>query len=324
MSDVSAFTLFRGDLVVVSGGDVLGASLIAFAVIVIALVWRAVRPRRQVSWQVLLDSPVSQGTAGSLDAGTWSLLLSGREVYHAGLVLLEVRNTGGRPVSDEDWAVPLSFSFPGRQWVAAELIESRTSRGFIPDALDDRPGSAEIVLPPLTLNPGDGFKLLAVLSGDLGVQVPPWPGVRARGSLMDGRIVQTYGRYTRYSRYTRVAFALACVLLGVIGGLLLAPGGTRHEYSFQLSGSWLWPAFVALLSLALAAAGFALGRWVPPAPAASPVTPGQALRKGYLDALMLPSPPARQARPPIARELVDDVRDLVTRLESPPGVRGDR
>lgn len=156
----------------------------------VGLTARAVQRRYQlrhqvrIDWSVLYDEPINQGP-GTGPPDMWEIHSKGKEIEQGSLVVLDIRNSGGQYIATDDFDAPLSFIFPGREVVHFKVRDSEDLRLRIqqhaPNNLPENEPS-KIVLPPLPLNPGTGFKLAVLLTGTNGV-------VEARGALAGGNIV---------------------------------------------------------------------------------------------------------------------------------------
>ncbi|HEV2377697.1 MAG TPA: hypothetical protein VGS19_36735 [Streptosporangiaceae bacterium] len=98
----------------------------------------------------------------------------GQRIPDASLVLISVANSGRVNVTEKDFAAPMRFAFDGRKVKGFEVFEM--SPPELADTL--RPGQAastanvgvtfdedKLFVPPVTLNAGERFKLLVLLSG---------------------------------------------------------------------------------------------------------------------------------------------------------------
>lgn len=232
-----------------------------------------------------------------------------RVASNPSVVVIRLRNS---PVKSHHLKDGLVFTFPGREVIAAKV--DAALRHLPATALDWDPsgGGREVVIREEFLSASNEFRLVVLLSGS-------GQGAEARGWLVGGRVVQERPEPFRPRR--RLAFAATeAVLLCLAVGLPLASALAFSGRSFHLSGSWGWPVFVALMSLLLGVAGFAVGRALPrnySLPPPPPASGWRALGRGYLDAVTLPwlRPPPSAPTPESAEpDLAAELRAVLTRL----------
>ncbi|MDX3851704.1 substrate-binding domain-containing protein [Streptomyces sp. AK02-01A] len=181
----------------------------------IGLLIAAVRRRRRLSWSVLFDEPINRGPAPPNGLNMWEISSQGREIEDGSLVVLDIRNSGGQDIEESHLAVPLHFTFPGREVVHFKVRDSDDLHDLIERSTDTLPpdDASKIALPALPLNRREGFKLLVLLVGS-------GSGVRPGGIVRSGRIVQRTKRSLLYQ--VAAAGAVMALLIGVSGGVWLA------------------------------------------------------------------------------------------------------
>lgn len=92
----------------------------------------AILARKRLAWHALLDMPVGLTApeaadgepAGHILLGETGLCYEGPYGPHAQgrwLVVLAVTNAGWTPILSSDFAAPLTFTFPGRQILSAQI-----------------------------------------------------------------------------------------------------------------------------------------------------------------------------------------------------------
>ncbi|MEV0038010.1 substrate-binding domain-containing protein [Streptomyces sp. NPDC050804] len=201
----------------------------------IGLLVTAVRRRRQIGWSVLFDEPINRGPAPPNDLNMWEIHSQGREIEDGSLVVLDVLNSGGQDIDESHVAVPLRFTFPGREVVHFKVRDSDDLHNLIERSTDTLPpdDASRIVLPALPLNRQDGFKLLILLVGS-------GSGVRSGGIIRGGRIVQKAKRSRLYQ--VTAAGTVMALLIGISGGVWLAnralsPEATCTHGSLSIKGS---------------------------------------------------------------------------------------
>ena len=161
--------------------------------------------RKRITWHAKLDMPVeltSTRTTFGIGLGTTTDHLggtctSGRET--GWLVVLGISNRGLASVRSDDFSVPMTFTFPGREILATQLLPmpagSTSGLPLLPPLLAAIrsgpvfPASGSAAQMQLSygflLRPRDGYLIMLVLSG------LPAAGARAiehDGTLTHGRI----------------------------------------------------------------------------------------------------------------------------------------
>ncbi|MDQ1292297.1 MAG: phosphate transport system substrate-binding protein [Actinomycetota bacterium] len=201
--------------------------------------------RKRLSYRVQLDSPVSLSPQHVGDLVRVRLEDRGQEIQDPSLVLLRVENTGSQHVEALDFESRLRFSFGDRQVVRVDIPESDPEPEDIAQRFVDSGGHAdhagvlvsgnEIVVPRISLNKGNYFKLLVILSGEA-------TGVRAKGFLRGGKIVKGPQHSGRPRRTTVVVGLVGVLSLGLLTGSLLTDKKTTsparcESGSIEISGS---------------------------------------------------------------------------------------
>ncbi|MEU3186895.1 substrate-binding domain-containing protein [Streptomyces sp. NPDC006923] len=200
---------------VIDSREMLTTLVCALVTGAIGLLIAAVRRRRRLSWSVLFDEPINRGPAPPNGLNMWEISSQGREIEDGSLVVLDIRNSGGQDIEESHLAVPLHFTFPGREVVHFKVRDSDDLHDLIERSTDTLPpdDASKIALPALPLNRRAGFKLLVLLVGS-------GSGVRTGGIIRSGRIVQRAKRSVLYQ--VAAAGAVMALLTGVSGGVWLA------------------------------------------------------------------------------------------------------
>jgi hypothetical protein len=167
--------------------------------------------RKRLDFQVWLDMPAGITPPRAAPAGPERAVVFTRDPGQGGpepradgtqpgwLVLLGIRNHGPDPVHSADFSVPLAFTFPGRQVLAAWACAAPAAEE------ERRPASRPAVRVPAEggATPGSGNPGLVLLAGDFllrpkdactiavilsGTPVAGSLPVRRDGTLASGRI----------------------------------------------------------------------------------------------------------------------------------------
>ena len=160
--------------------------------------------RKSVTWSAYVDMPIGFGPATNAQA-TSEVVFGEPGLCHAGpfqpgeeqawFVVLSVTNSGIMPISDENFSVPLAFTFPGREVRRAQISPAPSARATAtnpaPTARADLsgPGRADcqagVRLRGLRLNRNDELTLMVTLTGSPGLDSPR---IVQEGSLRGGTI----------------------------------------------------------------------------------------------------------------------------------------
>lgn len=170
----------------------------------------AIPARKRLAWHAWLDMPVGLEPPRTADAEPAGHILLGEtglrndgpygpDAQRGWLVMLALTNTGWSPVRGSDFAVPLTFGFPGRQILAAQIspdpsvrpaarppmlcLTTETSRRPSPG---DRTRARIQVTGNFLLRPGRSCTITVILSGRPAADSPR---IQQDGSLAGGKIV---------------------------------------------------------------------------------------------------------------------------------------
>lgn len=186
------------------------AALAGTVVAVLLTVGSYLRARRErvLSCRIRIDVPFT------VDVGEMVRLVGAQrdDVPDPGLVAVRIKNTGGRPIGQDDYVSPLVLRFPGRRVVSVDATDFEPER--LERALQDSEiAGDEVRLPRFALEAGDSFKLMIVLSGTR-------HDVVVDGRLRGGRITTDQGR-DRIPPQTLVWGGLSAVGAGILAVVLL-------------------------------------------------------------------------------------------------------
>jgi ABC-type phosphate transport system substrate-binding protein len=169
------------------------------------------------------QAPANQETGGQKTIGQ-----EGRPypVRDGSLVVMELRNTGRKPIVEADFGEQHNFTlkFPGRKVVHYKIRENdryhdqvqRTAQPVVPGT------GNSFELPALPMNPGDFFKLLVLLEGNIPRRTPARERVEVQGTIVGGKIVEFDNRPHRW-RWA-VPLVIAVAIAGLFVGLRLGTG----------------------------------------------------------------------------------------------------
>lgn len=172
----------------------------------------AIPARKRLAWHAWLDMPVglkpsqtTGGPTGHILLGEISLCYDGPyapDVRGGWLVMLAVTNTGWTPVRGSDFAAPLTFAFPGRQILSAQIspdpaVRAATQRANPPTICLSTENSRQLragnrnqariqVAGDFLLRPGHSYAITVILSG---TPAPDSPRILQDGSLTGGKII---------------------------------------------------------------------------------------------------------------------------------------
>jgi hypothetical protein len=119
----------------------------------------AARRRKRLSY--LISDTLVLGLHEAINPSRLQILFDGSPVTEVRLVIITVNNWGNEPIRVDDFERPLRFSWSSpAKILTAEVIE------VSPESLQPtiNAGANEIVVDPLLLNPGDWFRIKALIN----------------------------------------------------------------------------------------------------------------------------------------------------------------
>jgi len=133
--------------------------------------------RKVLTYQVISNTPVLG--IDEKQVGNIRVLIGDTEVKDARLVVLKIWNSGRRPVTSEDYAVPIEIQFKGGKILTSQVVNEdiRQSREVIDSQTLDT-----ITLRPLLLNPKDSITITSIVSYFTG-------HVSVYARIMDGEVI---------------------------------------------------------------------------------------------------------------------------------------
>ncbi|TYB41079.1 substrate-binding domain-containing protein [Actinomadura chibensis] len=195
---------------------------------VCGLVYGRFRKRRLISWAVLYDEPINR-TFQDDGPDMWEISSQGQEIDKGSLVVLDIASAGRDDIVEQDFALPLSFQFPGREVVHFKVRDSEHVRRKTIDAPDDAmqppDDRSKIVLPLFSLNRGVGFKLLVLLKETAsGTDTPNDRNYQVvdGGTVRGGEIQRRKPHDRRYWFRVIAVGTVLLLLFGLTGGIYLA------------------------------------------------------------------------------------------------------
>jgi len=176
--------------------DLYGNSLLLFIITVIITVFAAIlgafvsyviylrqRTIKEISYQVISDTPII--SIGDELKGRMALLVDGREVKEAWLLVVKIWNSGNVPIKRNDLDVPITLNVEGRTVIDAEIQETQPNDLISPEYFHSflivEPFA--IKLGSVLLNPKDSVSLKVLLTG-------PSHRIYVSGRIVEGRIVE--------------------------------------------------------------------------------------------------------------------------------------
>jgi ABC-type phosphate transport system substrate-binding protein len=206
-------------------------ALLVVAFLVVAAAWIAVLVFRwrRITWRDHMDTQIAPEPRDARDSGPWAVwktFTQHDEVTQPSLVLLRIRNSGFRSISQADVRRPLTFTFPGRVVKEFTVTDCRgVARQQIQPPGDlNAPLAAEnrIALPSFPMQRKAGFKLFVLLSG-------AGSGIVVKGQLRRGSVI--HESRVRGPLALNVAFgAVLLLLLGIQGGITFGQTATQPSY----------------------------------------------------------------------------------------------
>jgi len=206
-------------------------ALIVVAIIVVAAIWISISffRWRRITWRDHMDtqiSPLPKEARDSEPWAIWKVFTHHEEVAQPSLVLLRIRNSGFRSISQADMRRPMTFTFPGRVVKEFTVTDCHgVSRQLIqPPADPTEPAVVEnrISLPRFPMKRRAGFKLLVLLSGE-------GRGIVVKGHLRRGSVV--HATRVRGPLAMNIGFgAVLLLLVGIQAGITFSQTPTLPAY----------------------------------------------------------------------------------------------
>ncbi|HMD95494.1 MAG TPA: substrate-binding domain-containing protein [Trebonia sp.] len=85
---------------------------------------RMPRPRRMVNYRVHYDDSLGNTHPDMKGVGELVVRRQGQDVPDASLAMIRISNEGGLDVGEEHWAMPINFTFDGRDVVGVEVSDT--------------------------------------------------------------------------------------------------------------------------------------------------------------------------------------------------------
>jgi hypothetical protein len=146
-----------------------GAIIGLVTLVVSTAIYLRRRERKDLSYEILASEPLL--TVSEVLTGEIKVTYQDTEIRDAHLLIIKVTNSGNVPIRQEDFELPLAFSFGSEaQVLSYEVIESPPQG--LQTSLRRSGGGRGIVLNPLLLNPSDAVILKFILAQYTGKLVP--------------------------------------------------------------------------------------------------------------------------------------------------------
>jgi hypothetical protein len=131
--------------------------------------WRPRQHRKELSYQILTDSPLVSSTERQELHRRLQILLDGRPTWDISVILLAVTNSGTSTIGVEDYAGPVEFDFGIAVEVLTAAIIKTAPNKFTATAA---PAGTKALLHPVLLNPGDSVILKVLARPQQAVEDP--------------------------------------------------------------------------------------------------------------------------------------------------------
>lgn len=203
---------------------VIGSSIIG------VWIYRATRPRKQITYQILSDTPIVSIDKKVEDKVRITFGDSNDEINDANLVSFKVWNSGNTDIKVwsaedervEDFEVPIRFIFEGRTLVSLTELETDPLEKVIENIDYEKytatsfPTSDSIGLPHCLLKPRQSISLSVIVGGSKGEIIP-------NGKLFQGNIKKfdLYGQPTTITVLPKITRPLVTLLIVAIASGLV-------------------------------------------------------------------------------------------------------
>jgi len=222
-----------------------------FSVLGVLRPGRMPRPRRMVHYRVHYDDTL--GTRPDIK-GVAELVVrrKGHDVPDASLAMIRISNEGGLDIARDDWVIPISFTFDGRDVVGVEVsdaghvprglltgdqerewLESRAGGAVLRATVDSQTiqiskGKKSLELPRIELRRKDRIRLLVLLSGPRDRLRPGVEGgALIKGAVRGGGLVrEDTPRRTGFYAFGWTGFALISLVAAILVTFIVRPFST--------------------------------------------------------------------------------------------------
>jgi hypothetical protein len=138
-------------------GNTLGATGIVLTVLVALIVYRHQKRTKYIEWLVFIDGPlIALGNKHDVQ-----VVYKGRTVADPHIVMLTVYNLSREAIREEDWALPITVTFP--QGAVVSVTPATNSPEFVAEA--NVQDEQTLVVPPLLMNYFDKLTLHILVDG---------------------------------------------------------------------------------------------------------------------------------------------------------------
>jgi hypothetical protein len=138
-------------------GDTLGATGIVLTVLVALIIYGRQKRTKYIEWLVFIDGPLlAPGNKHNVQ-----IVYKGRTVADPHIVMLTIYNLSREAIRKEDWALPITVTFP--QGAVVSVTPTTNSAEFVAEAhIQDE---HTVVVPPLLMNYFDKLTLHILVDG---------------------------------------------------------------------------------------------------------------------------------------------------------------
>ena len=207
---------------------------------------RMPRPRRMVNYRVHYDDSLGNTHPDMKGVGELVVRRQGQDVPDASLAMIRISNEGGLDIGEEHWAMPINFTFDGRDVVGVEVSDTAGQVTVDSKSIRISKGKQALELPRVELKRKDRIRLLVLLSGPRdhlrpGVEGDAYiKGAGRRGGLIREAAPRRAALYT----FGWTGFALISLVAAILITLLIRPFSTAPPVtvacvpgSIQVAGS---------------------------------------------------------------------------------------
>jgi hypothetical protein len=138
-------------------GDTLGATGIVLTVLVALIVYRRQKRTKYIEWLVFIDGPlITPGNKHDV-----KVVHNGRTLADPRIVMLTIYNLSRDAIREEDWALPITVTFP--QGAIVSVTPTTNSPDFVAET--NVQDEHTVVVPPLLMNYFDKLTLHILVDG---------------------------------------------------------------------------------------------------------------------------------------------------------------
>lgn len=127
---------------------------------------RQARTKRKLEYQIISNAPIVTVNKAVTGRGNIEILLDGKPIKNARMVILQIKNTGNTSIKKDDYFEQIKFEFSSKI-INADILETEPANLIPPEDIKNflTLDSQSIELPPISLNRQDSITISTILEG---------------------------------------------------------------------------------------------------------------------------------------------------------------